>query len=63
MMSSFGIRPVFVFSGLDCAVKEKPMRQLREASRLNSQAWELYNQHRAIQAVDAFGNSGGEDSW
>lgn len=58
MMSSFGIRPVFVFSGLDCAVKEKPMRQLREASRLNSQAWELYNQHRAIQAVDAFGNSG-----
>lgn len=57
-MQSFGIRPLFVFSGMEFAVKEKPMLALRQSSRPNAEAWELYNQHQAVQAVDTFGNTG-----
>ena len=58
VLRALRITPLFVFSGMDFAVREKPLKQLREAAKRNSHAWELYNQHEAIQAVDAFGNSG-----
>lgn len=58
-MQSFGIKPLFVFSGMDYAVKEKSSREMTDSVRLNSEAWGLYNQHQAVRAVETFGNSGG----
>jgi hypothetical protein len=57
-LRSFRITPVFVFSGMDYVAKEKPSRELRDAAKANAQAWELYDQHQAVQAVVTFGNSG-----
>ncbi|KAI9816836.1 MAG: hypothetical protein M1827_001481 [Pycnora praestabilis] len=53
-----GITPTFVFSGLEIAKKDKSATSLSGASRANTQAWELYDQHEAVQAVETFGNSG-----
>lgn len=57
-MQSFGIKPLFVFSGMGYVVKEKPSRESSDSVRLNSEAWSLYNQHQAVRAVETFGNSG-----
>ena len=57
-MQSFGIKPLFVFSGMDFAAREKRTREMSDAVRANSEAWGLYNQHQAVRAVETFGNSG-----
>lgn len=57
-LQAAGVKPLFVFTGLDFAVKSQPSKQLSRAARLNAEAWELYNQHQAVQAVETFGNSG-----
>jgi XPG N-terminal domain len=53
-----GIVPLFVFSGMDLAKKDKPFSHLNDSALANTRAWELYDQHQAIQAVETFGNSG-----
>lgn len=57
-MQSLGIKPLFVFSGMDYVAKEKPSRELSDSVRLNSEAWSLYNQQSPVEAVETFGNSG-----
>ncbi|KAI9850063.1 MAG: hypothetical protein M1838_006143 [Thelocarpon superellum] len=53
-----GITPLFVFSGLD--VGKEPQTSLDEAAaaQANAQAWELYDQHQPVRAVETFGDSG-----
>ncbi|KAH0547560.1 hypothetical protein FGG08_000285 [Glutinoglossum americanum] len=53
-----GIVPLFVFSGMDIAKKDKPFSNLNDSALANTRAWELYDQHQAVQAVETFGNSG-----
>jgi hypothetical protein len=53
-----GITPIFVFSGLDIGSnRDRSFRLAEEASRTNSEAWQLYDQHQAERAVEAFGCS------
>ncbi|KAI9860754.1 MAG: hypothetical protein M1813_005677 [Trichoglossum hirsutum] len=52
-----GIVPLFVFSGMDLAKKDKPFSNLNDSALANTRAWELYDQHQAVQAVETFGNS------
>lgn len=58
MMATMRIKPFFVFSGMEYPVQEKPVGELREAARINAEAWGLYNQHKAVEAVETFGSSG-----
>lgn len=53
-----GIRPLFVFDGLEVGKKYTPFRASDEAAGLNREAWDLYNLHQAEKAVDTFGSSG-----
>lgn len=57
-LSEYGIRPLFVFNGIEAGKKHSPFKDLEDAARLNDNAWELYNRHEAEQAVDSFGKSG-----
>lgn len=52
-----GITPFFVFSGLNAGKKDRVFQASEEATRINAEAWELYNQHQAQRAVEAFGSS------
>ena len=52
------IKPVFVFNGMNVAKKHRPFKHADDASRINANAWELYNRHEAEQAVQGFGKSG-----
>jgi hypothetical protein len=56
-----GIVPLFVFSGMDLAKKDKPFSNLNDSALANTRAWELYDQHQAVQAVETFGNSGKDE--
>jgi hypothetical protein len=51
------IRPVFVFSGMDLVTNEKSFSASEAAVRANTQAWSLYDNGRADEAVEAFSNS------
>ncbi|KAI9667560.1 MAG: hypothetical protein M1821_000376 [Bathelium mastoideum] len=52
-----GITPVFIFDGIDVSKTRALFQQADEAVRANSTAWNLYNQHHAVDAVAAFGES------
>ena len=52
-----GITPFFVFSGLDVGRKDRVFQASENATRINADAWELYNQHQAQRAVETFGSS------
>lgn len=53
------ITPIFFFGGIEVGNKDTLLKDLSHAAILNAQAWDLYDQHEAQQAVDTFGNSGG----
>jgi hypothetical protein len=53
-----GLTPVFVFDGMDIGKPDKPFDGPNSASRANTAAWDLYDQHQAHAAVAAFGDSG-----
>ncbi|KAI9820963.1 MAG: hypothetical protein M1832_003435 [Thelocarpon impressellum] len=57
-MQAAGITPLFVFSGLDVGPKHQPSRDEGLAARANTLAWELYDQHEPVKAVETFGDSG-----
>ena len=52
-----GIKPIFVFDGMDVSKTKTLFQQADEAVRANTTAWNLYNQHQAENAVAAFGES------
>lgn len=52
-----GIKPIFVFDGMDVSKTKTLFQQADEAVRANTAAWNLYNQHQAENAVAAFGES------
>ncbi|KAI9718407.1 MAG: hypothetical protein M1812_004128 [Candelaria pacifica] len=52
------ITPIFFFSGIDVGNKDLLLKDLGDAALSNAQAWEMYDQHQAQQAVETFGNSG-----
>jgi hypothetical protein len=49
---------VFVFDGLQFGRREPESQTRAEQARAFEQAWELYDQQRADQVVDAFSNAG-----
>jgi len=53
-----GIRPVFVFSGLQLVPTEKPFSVPDDSAKLRTCAWELYDKGQAVEAVDMFGQAG-----
>lgn len=53
-----GVKPVFIFNGLEVGKKYAPFAHGDSTANLNAVAWDLYNQHRAQEAVDNFGHSG-----
>ena len=53
-----GVKPVFVFSGLDVGKRYSPFALGDAVASLNTVAWDLYNRHEAQDAVENFGNSG-----
>ena len=53
-----GIKPVFVFSGLKIVRNEKPFSVNDDGPAKRSQAWDLYDQGLASEAVEAFGAAG-----
>ena len=57
-MQSAGITPLFVFSGMDASQKNKAPQDDEVAARANTHAWELYDQHKPVRAVETFGDSG-----
>jgi hypothetical protein len=54
---AFDITPFFVFSGLDIAKQDSLFQQRQEGAKTNADAWELYDEHQAEQAVRRFGES------
>ncbi len=52
------ITPIFFFSGIDVGNKDLLLKDLSDAALSSAQAWEMYDQHQAQQAVETFGNSG-----
>jgi len=50
-----GIKPIFVFSGLKIVRNEKPFSVNDDGPAKRSQAWDLYDQGLASEAVEAFG--------
>ncbi|KAL9087823.1 MAG: hypothetical protein Q9159_003419 [Coniocarpon cinnabarinum] len=53
-----GIKPVFIFSGLDVGKAYTPFARGDVIASNNASAWDQYNQHQAAQAVRLFGESG-----
>lgn len=53
-----GITPFFVFSGLDVGKRDAPFAASEVAASINAKAWQLYDNHQAEAAVEAFSNSG-----
>ena len=53
-----GIKPLFVFSGLDVAPTEKPFSAKDDSALLRTRGWDLYDGGRATEAVDAFSQAG-----
>jgi hypothetical protein len=53
------ITPTFIFNGLDLACKDRTTisRDSRQAARSLDEAWNLYSQSRADEAVAEFGKS------
>lgn len=53
------ITPTFIFNGLDLASKDRPSisRESKLAARSLDEAWNLYSQSRADEAVAEFGKS------
>jgi len=53
------ITPTFIFNGLDLACKDRATisRDSRQAARSLDEAWNLYSQSRADEAVAEFGKS------
>lgn len=53
------ITPTFIFNGLDLACKDRSTisRESRHAARSLDEAWNLYSQTRADEAVAEFGKS------
>lgn len=58
-MQTAGFTPLFVFNGLDVGKKDQSGRREAEAAAANLRAWELYDQHQPVKAVETFGDSGG----
>ena len=58
ILAEHGVRPVFIFNGMEAGKKHRPFKDMDDAARLNGSAWELYNRHEAEQAVESFGKSG-----
>lgn len=52
------ITPVFIFDGLHLGKRHSPFEDRERGAINNGAAWELYAQHQAEKAVDAFGKSG-----
>lgn len=53
------IKPIFIFNGMDVGKKDNPFQASNDAATRTLDAWDLYRQEQAPQAVEAFGNSGG----
>ncbi|KAI9763500.1 MAG: hypothetical protein M1835_007801, partial [Candelina submexicana] len=58
ILQTLRITPIFFFNGIDVGNKDLLLKDLSDAAQSNAQAWEMYDQHQAQQAVDTFGNSG-----
>ncbi len=56
-LKKHGIKPAFVFSGMDIGKTDHPFKDAAEAARKNTEAWSLYDHHQAESAVEAFGLS------
>lgn len=54
---SHNITPFFVFHGLEFGKKHKIFQASDEAARTNAEAWDLYDRHKAEDAVKTFGIS------
>ena len=57
-MRSAGMTPIFVFGGLELGGRDPSLHDQTAATRANTQAWELYDQHQPVRAVETFGDSG-----
>lgn len=53
-----GCQLQFVFDGLDYGIKDSPFAAQNAALAINSQAFEIYEQDRAVEAITVFRNTG-----
>lgn len=53
-----GIKPLFVFSGLDIEPSEEPFSVKDDSAILRTRGWDLYDRGQATEAVDAFSQAG-----
>jgi hypothetical protein len=53
-----GIKPLFIFSGIKVARNDKPFSVPDESPKIRSNAWQMYDNGHASQAVETFGDSG-----
>ena len=58
VLQSWGVKPIFVFSGLEQGKNYAPFEEGENVAERNRIAWDLYIRHEAQEAVDNFGNSG-----
>lgn len=52
-----GIEPRFIFSGIDITKEDFPLREKLEEATVNTNAWNLYDNHHAEASVAKFGES------
>ena len=52
------VKPVFVFGGLRVGKNYAPFAHDNAVASLNAEAWALYGEHKAAEAVSNFGSSG-----
>ena len=52
-----GVKPLFVFSGIDVAQLGDPFHARQAGAAVNATAWHLYDSHEAEKSVQKFGES------
>lgn len=61
-LQAAGLKPHFVFDGLDFGIKDDPFAQSIASARANAVAFDVYERDLAAEAADRFMSSGQHDS-
>ena len=62
-IQAFGIKPYFVFNGLDWGIKDDPFAASIASARANANGFDIYERDQAKDAIDIFRNSGHHHSF
>lgn len=62
-IQAFGIKPHFVFNGLDWGIKDDPFAASIASACANANGFDIYERDQAKEAIDVFRNSGQDHSF